>query len=166
MKTFINLTLLSVIVLLFISSSAMADQKSQIFSTWEGFEIDKCASIWLIMNFIDKNAVIKFYPKGEPIKEGIPFDTPDAKFRRYYNMSTYESLLKHYKIKNSQLVYIGKIIHDIEVNLWERKVFQESLKVKDDVNKIIFNTKEEKEIIKKCNQYFDDFYDVISSKNM
>ena len=97
--------------------------KAETFSTWKGFEVDKCASIWLIKRFIDKNAKIKFFPKGNLITEGIPFDVPEAKLRRYHNMSTFESILKYYNLKDPKLIYIGKIIHDIEVNIWEKKKF-------------------------------------------
>ena len=140
------------------SSNALAEQEAVVFSTWEGFEVDKCASIWLIKRFIDENAVIKFFPRGKIIKEGIPFDTPDAIFRRYHNMSTFESLLKHYKLKNPKLIYIGKIIHDIEVNTWEKKILEETLIVQDAVNKIIWNVKDRNEVIQKSGNYFDSLY--------
>ena len=138
--------------------TTLAEEKELVFSTWDGFEVDKCASIWLIKRFIDKNAVIKFFPKGEIIKEGIPFDTPDSAFRRYHNMSTFESLLKHYKLKNPKLIYMGKIIHDIEVNIWEKKVLEETLIVQDAVNKIIWNVKDRNEVIWKSCKYFDSLY--------
>ena len=92
------------------SITATAEQKPSLFSTWEGFEVDKCASIWLIKRHINKKAIIKFFPKGQIIEEGVPFDTPDAMFRRYHNMSTFESLLRHYKLKDPKLIYLGKII--------------------------------------------------------
>jgi len=136
----------------------LAEQKRLVFSTWEGFEVDKCASIWLIKRFIDKNAVIEFFPKGEPIKQGIPFDTPDAKFRRYHNMSTFESLLKHYKLKDPKLIYVGKIVHDIEVNIWERKVFDETHQVQDAVSQTIWNSRNSDEVIEKSCKYFDQLY--------
>jgi len=141
-----------------VPSNALAEEKGLVFSTWEGFEVDKCASIWLIKRFIDENAVIKFFPKGEIIKEGIPFDTPDAIFRRYHNMSTFESLLKHYKLQDPKLIYIGKIIHDIEVNIWEKKVLKETLMVQDAVNKILWNVKDRNEVIQKSGNYFDSLY--------
>ena len=134
---------------------ALAEQEAVVFSTWEGFEVDKCASIWLIKRFIDKNAVIRFFPKGEIIKEGIPFDTPDAAFKRYHNMSTFESLLNHYKLRDPKLIYIGRIIHDIEVNIWEKKVFEETLIVQDAVNKIISNARNRDEVIRQSCNYFD-----------
>lgn len=137
-------------------------EKALVFSTWEGFEVDKCASIWLIKRFIDKNAKIKFFPKGALIKEGIPFDTPEAKLRRYYNMSAFESILKHYNIKDPILNYIGKIIHDIEVNIWERKVLKETLIVQDEVRKIITKYKNNNEIIEESCNYFDTLYQKIT----
>jgi hypothetical protein len=129
-----------------------------IFSTWEGFEVDKCASIWLIKRFVDKAAIIKFFPKGEFIDQGIPFDTPDAKFRRYHNMSTYESILRYYKLNDPKVVYIGKIIHDIEVNVWERKQMKETHMVQREVNQIISNSSDNKDVIDKSIKFFDSLY--------
>ncbi len=136
----------------------VAGQKGQIFSTWEDFEADKCASIWLIKRFIDKNATIKIFPKGEVTDEGIPFDTPDAKLRRYHNMSTFESLLRHYKLKDPRLTYIGKIIHDIEVNTWKQKRFDETPAVQDAVNQIIWNSSNSDEVIDRTCEFFDSLY--------
>lgn len=134
------------------------NRQVQVFSTWEGFEPDKCGSIWLIQRFIDSHAIIRFFPKGDPINEGIPFDTPDAKFRRYVSMSTFESLVQYYNLVCPKLAYIGKIIHDIEINIWERKVMPETISVQDSINKIIHETKDNKQIIEKGNKFFDTLY--------
>ncbi len=135
-----------------------AEEKPPVFSTWEGFETDKCASIWLIKRFVDKNAVIKFFPKGEEIQEGIPFDSPDAELKRYQNMSTFESILKYYKLQDPKLLYIGKIIHDIEINIWERKALKETLMVQKAISEIITNSENSNEIIEKSLKYFDFLY--------
>ena len=145
------------------TQSVAADTQPVFFSTWEGFEVDKCASIWLIKRFVDKEAIIKFYPKGEPVKDGIPFDTPDAKLRRYHNMSTFESILRRYQLSDPKLVYMGKIIHDIEVNVWERKLMQKTYRVKEQVNKIISNSTGNTEIIEKSVKYFNALYNEIST---
>lgn len=156
--------LLAPVAVLFLTyghpAGCLAGEKPSIFSTWEGFEADKCASIWLIKRFIAPNAVIKFYPKGQSIKEGTPFDTPDAEFRRYYNMSTYESLLKYYKLEDPRLVYIGRIIHDLEVNIWESKVMKETHEVNEALNEIMAN-KEPNIILEQSSRYFDSLYDKI-----
>ena len=128
------------------------------FSTWEGFEPDKCASIWLIKRFINKDAEFRFFPKGEFIKEGIPFDTPDARLRRYHDRSTYESIIDEYKIKDPAAIRIGRIIHDIEINIWEKKLYKESLEVAEKIMHIIQNSKNNTEIIQKSNAYFDSLY--------
>ncbi|MGA1791808.1 MAG: chromate resistance protein ChrB domain-containing protein [bacterium] len=135
-----------------------ASKEGEIFSTWEGFEPDKCASIWLIQRFIDKNATVKFLPKGEIISDGIPFDLPDARFRRYANKSTFESFMDHYQITDPRLLYIGKIIHDIEINIWERKVMPETISVQDALTSIILEDENAERIMEEGNRYFDDLY--------
>jgi len=140
------------------------ENKSNIFSTWEGFEVDKCASIWLFKSFINKNSEIKFFPKGTIISKGTPFDTPDAKLRRYHNMSTYETILKQYNLIDPKLLYIGKIIHDIEINIWDRKVIPETYIVKNDIINIIMKSKSNDRIIEKSINYFDLLYKNIKVK--
>ena len=132
---------------------------AEMFSTWEGFETDKCASIWLIKRFVDKNAEIKFFPKGSKITKGILFDVPEARFRRYHNMSTYESLLKYYELKDPKLIFIGQIIHDIEINVWEKKVFKETPSVQQTIFSIIDQSGSPTEVIEKTCRYFDRFYE-------
>ena len=130
----------------------------KIFFTWEGYEIDKYASIWLIKRFIDKNAEIKILPKYSNLSKGIPFDIPYAKLKRYYNMSTFETILKFYNIKDPKLTYIGKIIHDIEINIWEEKKFKETENLQNIFLKIVKNSKSYQEIIEKSCKYFDILY--------
>lgn len=157
---------LAILAVLWVSiSAAMGEDIPTIFSTWIGFEADKCASIWLIKTYINSDAEIRFYSKDDNEIEGILFDTPTAKFRRYFNMSTYESLMKHYKIKDAALGYIGKIIHDIEINTWEKKVLPETIEVRDTVNKIIWETKGDTEVVKKSNQYFNLLYEHVSKQH-
>jgi len=161
----ITLAVLLALTVCIKSDIVLSERKPLVFSTWEGFEADKCASIWLIRRFIDKNAVVRFFPKGEIIKEGIPFDTPDAKLRRYHNMCTFEAILKHYKIKDPNLTYIGKIIHDIEVNIWERKVLPETVFVQDGINQIILDSQNNREVIERSSKFFDSVYERVVVKS-
>lgn len=157
---------LAILAVLWVSvPAAIGEDSPAIFSTWIGFEADKCASIWLIKTYINPDAEIRFYSKDDKKIEGILFDTPTAKFRRYFNMSTYGSLMKHYKIKDAALGYIGKIIHDIEINTWEKKVLPETIDVRDTVNKIIWETKDDTEVVKKSNQYFNLLYEHVSKRH-
>ncbi len=167
MKTFINkkvckilLFLLGLLsVFLAINHKVSAAQKI-VFSTWDTFEVDKCASIWLIKRFIAPEAQIKFYPHGTTITAGIPFDTPNAKFRRYATKSTYEILMEHYKLKNPRLYYIGFLVHDIEINTWGKKNYKKSTELSEAIQKIILENKGNNEkIMKKSLKYFDKLFD-------
>jgi len=150
----------SLFLLIFINQIC-CENKPMTFSTWEGFEVDKCASIWLLKNFIDSNVEIKFFPKGTIIKEGIAFDTPGAKLRRYHNMSTFEAILKEYQLKDPKLDYIARIIHDIEINIWDRKIMAETQDVKYTITSIIMESKDNNCIINKSLTYFDLLYKTI-----
>lgn len=135
-----------------------AEEKGAVFSTWEGFEADKCASIWLIKRFVSPGAVIRFFPRGEPIAEGIPFDTPDATLRRHHNASTFETILKGYDLHDPRLTRLGEIIHDIEINVWERKRFEETLAVREAVNAIIQSADSPEEVMERSMVYFDSLF--------
>ena len=145
---------------LLINSATGITAQRPVFSTWDNFEVDKCASIWLIKRFIAPDAEIRFFPHGKKITSGIPFDIPDAKFRRYATKSTYEILLEHYRLSSPKLKYIGRIIHDIEINTWGRKAYVESTKVLEDIRQIITKNKENyRAILEKSIKYFDRLYD-------
>jgi hypothetical protein len=156
MRPVFTICTLVLFLLPFISKTLAAEA---VFSTWDVFETDKCASIWLIKRFIAPQAEIRFFPHGTSITEGIPFDTPEAKFRRYATKSTYETLLEYYDIKDPRLKYIGRLIHDIEVNIWEKKVYGESTKVMEAIRSIIVKNEGNNEaVMEKSLEYFDAFY--------
>lgn len=126
-----------------------------LFTTWDIFEVDKCASAWLITHHIDTEAEIIITPRGELHPGAIPFDTPTAKFRRYQNHSTYETLLNHYHLTDEKLVYIGKIVHDVEINTWDRKKHKESQAALNALNTIISQSWEAEKKLDQCIQYFE-----------
>jgi hypothetical protein len=134
---------------------------AETYVTWDTMEIDKCASAWLIKRFIDKEAVFKFIPKGGLVTEGIPFDTPDSKFRRYHNMSTFESILKEYKIQDPALIHIGKIMHDIEVSYWAGRQVEGSEELEKEIKDIIKSSKSPEECLIHGFKVFDEMYDRI-----
>ncbi|MGA1825402.1 MAG: chromate resistance protein ChrB domain-containing protein [bacterium] len=146
------------ILLFFAAAFAAKDDTSHLFCSWEGFEPDKCASIWLIKKFVDKEAMFVFVQKGEFIEKGIAFDTPDAELRRYATMSTFESIIKKYDIKDKIVSKIGDIMHDIEINTWQKKKYDLSKEVIENTLSIIKNSKTNDEIISRSINYFDELY--------
>ena len=83
---------------------------------------------------------------------------PEAQFRRYHNASTYAMLLEHYQITDKGCIYISKIVHDIEINTWEKKVMPESHDVQKAIQLIITQNTKRKDIIEKGIIYFDKLY--------
>lgn len=151
----------SVTILLILNLSIQvlfAQESSNIYSTWDTIELDTIASAWLLKRFINSKATFKFYPKGEFITEGIAFDTPDAEFRRMQNQSTFESILNKYKISDPVLLEMGKIIHDIEIDYWQRKLTDKSETIEIEVRKIIDSTEDKNTCFEKGFIYFDNLY--------
>lgn len=108
------------------SGAVKALGPGHLYVTWKGLEPDKIASAWLIKRFVDQKAVFRFVPKGTPIKEGIPFDTPFSKLARSHNRSTFESILDAVKAEDPVLREVGLIVRDIEVNTWGKKTTEEA----------------------------------------
>jgi len=144
------------------NKSAKHGKDAHLFSTWENMEADKCASAWLIKRFIDRKAAFRFYKHGKLIKKGIAFDTADAKFRRRPMKSTYEMLYDNYKLaklKDKGLIAIGEIVHDIEVNKWDRKRRKETPAVQKALHIIMKkNRKNPQGCIDQAMHYFDKLY--------
>jgi hypothetical protein len=127
------------------------------YVTWGIFEPDKCAAIWLIKRHIDPDARFIFFDRDESPPPGIGFDIPDAQFRRYHNRCTYETLLDHHRLTDERLAYIGRIMHDIEVNVWERKAMEETPRVERELMQL-FSDDDLQGNIDACLEYFDELY--------
>lgn len=115
--------------------------EGQTYVTRESLEPDKLASIWLIKRHVNKDARFVLVADGVPLTNGIPFDTPEAEFRRYANLSCFESILKKHQISDPAIRHIGEIIHDIEINYWGEKRFAESEPLNRQVREIIMTNK-------------------------
>jgi hypothetical protein len=134
---------------------SQADDTKHFYSTGSRLEIDRCASAWLILRHIDPSAQFKFFPEGDLITSGIPFDTPDAELRRTHNLSTYEVILDKYDIKDSKLIKLGHIVHELEINFWSSGKSKISIEVGEAINSIIGESKSNEDCLKKCFAYFD-----------
>ena len=136
------------------TSSADAPSRKP-YVTWSVFEPDKCATIWLIERFLTPGADFRFFaPESDP-PEGILFDTPDAPFKRTHNKSTFQSIVDHYRISGAGVAYIGRLMHDIEINTWRRKALPESRLVESELNNLLLE-KAPAEVVQFCLDYFDE----------
>lgn len=138
-----------------IFTTSFAQSDSHVYSTWEVLEIDTCASAWLIKRFVDSQAQFEFFPKGEIITEGTPFDTPEAQLRRKDNMSAFECIVNKYQIEDPGVKQIAQIIHDIEINYWGKKLRAESEELDKMIRDIISSSKNSRERLEKSFVVFD-----------
>jgi len=155
----LKLFIIVALSLFLVISFSFAQSNSHSYSTWDVFEVDTCASVWLIKKFVDKEAQFKFYPKGEIITEGVPFDTPDAELRRRDNMSTFESIVNKFKLADPAIKEIALIIHDIEINYWGKKVRKESEELNKTMQEIINSSKNNQDCLQRCFAIFDQLYE-------
>lgn len=107
------------------------------YVTSTNLEPDKLASIWLLRRFVQTNAQFVFIAPDSPVTQGIPFDLPEAEYRRYAALSCYESILQKNSVTHPALHRVGELIHDLEINYWGEKKHPQSLPLKRDIEKII-----------------------------
>lgn len=80
--------------------------------------VDRCASAWLIMRFIDKEAVFEFITKEAEMPKGaIGFTLPNAEIKPIAGeKTTFDVLVEKYHIKDPIVEKIKDIIRDYEFN--------------------------------------------------
>jgi len=129
------------------------------YVTWEGFEADKLASIWLIKRYIDHDAVFEFLPAGTKPISGIPFDTPFGRLARRPDRSSFEVIAARYHIHDPGIEMIGRYIHDIEINTWEDKKYPQSREIRRFTSVLLSSKIPAQEIIDKAVLFFDRLYE-------
>jgi hypothetical protein len=87
--------------------------------TWvtrTGVYVDRIASAWLIRRFIDPEARFRFVaPKGYRPEVGeLRFDMFEGEFTHDGELCTFETLCRHFKLKDAALGVIAEIVHDID----------------------------------------------------
>jgi hypothetical protein len=78
--------------------------------------VDRCASAWLIRNFIDPKARFSFASEDQVPPASVPFDMfHEDGFGHRGNDCTFETLEKQFHICNPRVAAIGQIIHDADL---------------------------------------------------
>jgi len=81
---------------------------------------DRCASIWLIKTFIDREAVFDFISEDMEIPQGAwAFTLSRAQIRPGKDETTYEVLLRRHGIEDPVAQKIGGMIRDFEIDARE-----------------------------------------------
>jgi len=124
--------------------------------------VDRCASIWLIKNFIDKEAVFEFISRDSEIPEGaIAFTLPKVDLKPTDTQTTFDMLVERYKINDPVVLEIGRIIRDFEIDADEdinKVAMKESTGVAFILRGLARTSKSDHEIIYKAMIMMDALY--------
>jgi len=94
------------------------DYKGKIWVTRKNPFVDRMASAWLIKRFIDKEAVFQFMEEKEMAnldKDMIPLDVRGGEFTHVGDMSTFETILKSFRLKDKGLNKIAEVVHELDL---------------------------------------------------
>ncbi len=78
--------------------------------------IDRSASAWLILRFIDSKARFVFAKESRVPAAAIPFDMYHGGFGHRGDDCTFETLLKEFRIRDSKARVLGQMVHDADLN--------------------------------------------------
>ncbi len=99
------------------SSPPPSAPRGRTWVTRTGVYVDRIASAWLIKRFIDPEARFRFVaPKGyRPEPQEVRFDMFEGEFTHEGDFCTFETLCRHFELKDPALDAIGAIVHDIDL---------------------------------------------------
>jgi hypothetical protein len=88
-----------------------------IWVTWENIGVDRMACIWLIRRWIDPKAEFIFvHADSKELPKGAePFDIPGARYSHHRGHSTFYTLLKEHKLKDSILDRIARMVDEADI---------------------------------------------------
>jgi len=78
-------------------------------------EVDRVGSAWLIRHFIDAEAKFVFSSDPDAHPGAIRFDMFGGDFTHVGDDCTFETLLKHFNLRDKPLQQIAQIIHDADL---------------------------------------------------
>lgn len=89
--------------------------------TRERPKIDRIASPWLIKTFVDKDAEFIYVPFSEVLDkakelDAIPFDVPNVEFTHYNEKSTFDYIVKKYKIEDPAILIMADIVRGADTD--------------------------------------------------
>ena len=107
----------ALLVALVIAEAARAATR---YATTPAVEPDRCATAWVIRSHLESDASFEFFPEGE-FPDGVTlFDLPEAALRRDARRATLEVLIERERLSEPFVLYLGRMVHDIEIRAWAR----------------------------------------------
>ncbi|WP_284736003.1 chromate resistance protein ChrB domain-containing protein [Dongia deserti] len=130
-----------------------------VWVTRRGVQIDRIASAWLIRRFIDPTGEFKFVDgKGYKPEPGeLRFDMFEAEYTHEGDRCTFEVLLQRAGLRDSALMEIAEIVHDIDLK--DGKFGrEEAAGFKMLIDSVCVATADDNERIARAKTVLDDLY--------
>ena len=90
-----------------------------LYTTWNSFEPDRLAALWVLKRFVDPQARFHFVEPFSQIIYGKGFDVPEAETRRSGTESVTQVLLAQNGLeRDPKLEALGRMAHLYEVSPW------------------------------------------------
>lgn len=91
--------------------------KGKIWVTRAGVHVDRIASAWLILRFIDAGARFRFVASSTHAPESgeVTFDMQGADFTHVGERCTFETLIQRLGLRDPALAHLGEMVHDIDL---------------------------------------------------
>ncbi len=84
--------------------------------TREHCHVDRTACAWLIRRFIDPEATFEFVADPSRLPDGAtPFDITGQAFGHHDGASTFEVMIRHYRLDEPGLEALGRIVHEADI---------------------------------------------------
>jgi hypothetical protein len=134
--------------------------KDKTWVTRKGIHIDRMATAWMILRFIDSDAKIKFVPaKGYvPSADEVRFDMFEAEFTHEGERCSMEVLLARVGLRDPGLDRIAEIVHDIDLKDGKFE-HEETMGIARLIDGIAMSHKEDEVRLSRAAAVFDDLYE-------
>jgi hypothetical protein len=80
--------------------------------------VDRLACAWLIRQYIDPDATIRY--SLQPEADEVPFDMPGALFSHYGSLCTFETMLYAFDLQKPLLRAIADVVHEVDLGGGQR----------------------------------------------
>ena len=98
-------------------SISRKDMRGKTWVTRQDIHVDRIASAWLIIRFIDPAGTLKFVPGRhyEPLPGEYRYDMQDGEFTHEGDNCSFETLLARSGIRDAGLKAIAEMVHDMDL---------------------------------------------------
>src|SRR5438132_9793590 len=94
-------------------SVTLSEYRNKCWVTRPRPHVDRLACAWLIRQFIDPKAEIRYATDPKP--DEVTFDMRDAEFGHKGDRCTFETMLSAFNLKEPALHVVAEIVHDIDL---------------------------------------------------